>query len=98
HRKFVFLGDQPDLKLLEQFLDIKQIPRFLGGELNTPPSLLNCGLIPKSHYVSEEKANELNLLDDTMYTSITLLKGQSHEVLYDIKEPQTVICWDFDII
>ena len=98
HRKFVFLGDQHDLKVLEQFIDVSNIPDFLGGKLQAPCSLLNGGLIPKSHYVSEEHAREMNLLDNTMYTSVSLTRGQSHEVLYEIKESQTVICWDFDII
>lgn len=76
YRKFVFLGDQQELKVLEQFINIKDIPKFLGGKLDNPSALLLGSLIPKSHYMSDEKANELNLLDNTMYTNITLTKGR----------------------
>ena len=98
YRKFVFLGDQQELKILEQFICIKDIPKLLGGKLDNAPQLLTGGLIPKSHYISDEKANELNLLDNTMYTNISLAKGQTHEILYDVKDSQSVICWDFDVL
>ena len=99
YRKFVFLGDQQELKILEQFINIKDIPKLLGGKLDNAPQLLTGGLIPKSHYISDEKANELNLLDwNTMYTNISLAKGQTYEILYDIKDSQSVICWDFDVL
>lgn len=98
YRKFVFLGDQHELKVLEQFINIKDIPKLLGGKLDNPPQLLLGSLIPKSHYMSDEKAKELNLLDNTMYTNISLSKGQTHEVLYDIKDSQSVVCWDFDVL
>lgn len=99
HRKFVFLADQQDLKLLEQFIDCKSIPKLLGGEMITAPALLNGGLIPKTHYVIDDLTTDSShLLDNTMYTSVSLVRGQSHEVLFDAKESQTVICWDFDII
>lgn len=29
--------------------------------------------------MSDEKADELNMLDNTMYTNISLAKGQTHE-------------------
>jgi hypothetical protein len=99
HRKFVFLADQQDLKLLEQFIDVKNIPKLLGGQTVTSPALLNSGLIPKSHYVIDDTTTDSShLLDNTMYTSVSLIRGQSHELLIDAKESQTVICWDFDII
>lgn len=98
YRKFVFLGDQQELKVLEQFIHIKDVPKLLGGKLDNPPALLLGSIIPKSHYMSDEKAKELNLLDNTMYTNISLTKGQTHEILYDIKDSQSVICWDFDCL
>lgn len=99
HRKFIFLAEQQDLKLLEQFIDAKNVPKLLGGQMVTPASLLNGGLIPKSHYVVDDStADSSHLLDNTMYTSVSLIRGQSHELLIEAKESQTVICWDFDII
>lgn len=27
-----------------------------------------------------------------------MIKGQTHEILYDIKDKQSVVCWDFDVL
>lgn len=37
-------------------------------------------------------------MEDSIYRSINLGKGQSHEVVIHIEEPQTVITWDFDVM
>lgn len=36
--------------------------------------------------------------EDSIYRSVTLGRGQLHEVVIRIEEPQTVITWDFDVM
>lgn len=39
-----------------------------------------------------------SLAEDSIYHSISLGRGQLHEVVIRIEEPQTVITWDFEVM
>ena len=59
--------------------------------------------MPKSYYMSEEdyikeKSEGNKFFDDSMYQSISLQKGQIHEIVINISEKGSVICWDFDVM
>ncbi|XP_063624407.1 protein real-time isoform X1 [Cydia splendana] len=58
------------------------------------------GLVPKSLYVSgafTERDGD-PLCEDSIYRSVSLGKGQVHEVIVNNKDPQSVLTWDFDVL
>jgi len=103
--KFVFYtgNDYQGDDGLEEFISAEYIPDFLGGKCTTS-SIPEGGVVPKSYYMSEEEylreksEGKKILIDDSMYQSVSLQKGQVHEILFDIKEKGSVITWDFDVI
>ncbi|PZC85864.1 hypothetical protein B5X24_HaOG215226 [Helicoverpa armigera] len=58
------------------------------------------GLVPKSLYVSgaftEREGDPLS--EDSIYRSVSLGKGQVHEVIVPNRDPQSVLTWDFDVL
>ncbi|KAG0411277.1 hypothetical protein HPB47_011605 [Ixodes persulcatus] len=100
--KFTFFADGNHTPTgLAEFLDPAHVPDFLGGPCQT--SIPDGGLIPKNLYMSEEdyereKADGMHLFDDTMYHSVSLARGQVHEVVLNVSDQGSVICWDFDIM
>ncbi|XP_042218419.1 SEC14-like protein 1 isoform X2 [Homarus americanus] len=60
------------------------------------------GLVPKSMYQPGEDVDgtrqHIPLSDQSMYHSVSLGRGQVHEVVLLIEEPGSVICWDFDVM
>ncbi|MCL4128340.1 UNVERIFIED_CONTAM: hypothetical protein GTU68_011877, partial [Idotea baltica] len=76
----------------------------------TCPSDLDCssfvvegGLVPKTLYLPGEELEgshrpQLTLSDVSIYHSVSLAKGQVHEVQLLIEDPGAVICWDFDVM
>lgn len=100
--KFTFFADGNHTPTgLAEFLDPAYVPDFLGGPCQT--SMPDGGLIPKNLYMSEEdyereKADGMHLFDDTMYHSVSLARGQVHEVVLNVSDQGSVICWDFDIM
>ncbi|CAN8002366.1 unnamed protein product [Ixodes hexagonus] len=100
--KFTFFADGNHTPTgLAEFLDPAHVPDFLGGPCQT--SIPDGGLIPKNLYMSEEdyereKADGMHLFDDTMYHSVSLARGQVHEVVVNVSDQGSVICWDFDIM
>ncbi|KAH6943759.1 hypothetical protein HPB50_026935 [Hyalomma asiaticum] len=101
--KFTFFADTGPTAPpgLAEFVDPSYLPDFLGGPCQT--SIPDGGLIPKTFYMSEEdyereKADGMHLFDDTMYHSVSLARGQVHEVVINVADQGSVICWDFDIM
>ncbi|XP_071547892.1 SEC14-like protein 1 isoform X2 [Panulirus ornatus] len=60
------------------------------------------GLVPKSMYQPGEEVDgtrqHIPLSDQSMYHSVSLGRGQVHEVILLIEDPGSVICWDFDVM
>ncbi|CAG0891657.1 unnamed protein product [Cyprideis torosa] len=86
---------------LKDYVELKWIPDFLGGECRVAAP--EGTLVPKDLYMTAEelerdRGEHFPLLEETTYHSVTLARGQVHEVLLQIEEKGAVICWDFDII
>ncbi|XP_042862265.1 SEC14-like protein 1 isoform X2 [Penaeus japonicus] len=60
------------------------------------------GLVPKSMYQPGEEFDgtrqHILLSEQSVYHSVSLGRGQVHEVVLLIEEPGSVICWDFDVM
>ncbi|XP_028967454.1 SEC14-like protein 1 [Galendromus occidentalis] len=99
--KFIFVGPQGEG--ISDYIDQKHIPDFLGGQCTV--SIAEGGLVPKSFYMTEEEyerekaewAGE-SIFYDSMYHSVSLVKNQVHEVVIEVEDAQSVLCWDFDVI
>ncbi|OQR70149.1 SEC14 protein 1 [Tropilaelaps mercedesae] len=100
--KFIFVGPQGEG--ISDYIDQKYIPDFLGGQCSV--HIAEGGLVPKSFYMTEEEyerekaewAGE-SIFYDSMYHSVSLIKNQPvHEVVIDVEDAQSVLCWDFDVI
>lgn len=101
--KFIFYGgnDYQGSNGLQQIIDKECLPDFLGGD--SQANICEGGLVPKSYYMSEEeyereRAQGSRLFDDSMYHSVSLGKGQVHEIVVEVAEKGSVICWDFDVL
>lgn len=98
--KFLFYAgnDYQEPGGLIDYIPEEYIPDFLGGQCKT--HVVEGSLVPKSLYLTEgELGREGNpLTDDSMYHSVSLSKGQAHEVKLNIADAGSVITWDFDII
>ncbi|XP_041978967.1 protein real-time isoform X2 [Aricia agestis] len=97
--KFLFYGGKDYLQPggLLDYIDKDLIPDFLGGPCKS--FVHEGGLVPKSLYVSgafTERGDPL--CDDSIYTSVSLGKGQVHEVIVQNRDPQSVLTWDFDVL
>ncbi|KAK3853444.1 hypothetical protein Pcinc_040009, partial [Petrolisthes cinctipes] len=100
--KFLFYGgnDYQGTGGLVDYMPKENIPDFLGGECKT--IVQEGGLVPKSMYQPGEDVDparhHLPLSDQSIYRSISLARGQVHEVMIQIEETGAVICWDFDVM
>ncbi|GBP59553.1 Protein real-time [Eumeta japonica] len=58
------------------------------------------GLVPKSLYVAGAfNARDGDpLSEDSIYSSVSLSKGQVHEVIVKNRDPHSVLTWDFDVM
>jgi len=81
---------------LPDYIPDKYLPDFLGGECTV--SFPEGGLVPKSHYMPEETLEHLALSDESIYKSVSLTKGQVHEVVLLNEDLGSVITWDFDVL
>ncbi|KAK7085916.1 hypothetical protein SK128_015886, partial [Halocaridina rubra] len=100
--KFLFYGgnDYQGTGGLIDFMPKEHIPDFLGGDCKT--IVQEGGLVPKSMYQPGEDIDgtrlHIPLSEQSMYHSVSLGRGQVHEVILLIEEPGSVICWDFDVM
>ncbi|XP_023332657.1 SEC14-like protein 1 [Eurytemora carolleeae] len=86
---------------LRDYIPEEHIPDWLGGTANT--GIPEGGLVPKSFYMSPQEFEKdqspgPHLLDNSCYHSISLHKGQAHEVLIQNTDKGSVITWDFDVM
>lgn len=58
------------------------------------------GLVPKSLYMSDAwlEKEGCSLSEDSLYQSVSLGKGQLHEILVVNEDPGSVLTWDFDVM
>ncbi|CAH2244599.1 jg11714 [Pararge aegeria aegeria] len=98
--KFLFYGGKDYLQQggLLDYIPKDLIPDFLGGPCKS--FVHEGGLVPKSLYVSgaftERDGDPLS--EDSIYRSVSLGKGQVHEVIVQNRDPQSVLTWDFDVL
>ncbi|KAJ8722336.1 hypothetical protein PYW08_004738 [Mythimna loreyi] len=98
--KFLFYGGKDYLQPggLLDYIPKDLIPDFLGGPCKS--FVHEGGLVPKSLYVSgaftEREGDPLS--EDSIYRSVSLGKGQVHEVIVPNRDPQSVLTWDFDVL
>lgn len=86
---------------LNDYLPEERVPDWLGGPANT--GIPEGGLVPKSFYMTPQEFEKdqspgPHLMDNSCYHSITLSKGQVHEILINNKDKGSVITWDFDVM
>ncbi|XP_050735827.1 SEC14-like protein 1 isoform X4 [Eriocheir sinensis] len=74
----------------------------LPHELECSTVVHEGGLVPKSMYLPGEEMDaarqHLPMSDQSIYHSVSLGRGQVHEMVMLIEEPGSVICWDFDVM
>ncbi|XP_045490772.1 protein real-time [Pieris rapae] len=98
--KFLFYGGKDYLQAggLLDYIPKEYIPDFLGGPCKS--FVHEGGLVPKSLYASgaftERDGDPLS--EDSIYRSVSLAKGQVHEVVVVNRDPQSVLTWDFDVL
>jgi len=86
---------------LKEYIPEEWIPDWLGGPAET--GIPEGGLVPKSFYMSPQEFEKdqspgPHLMDNSCYHSISLNKGQIHEVLIQNQDKGSVITWDFDVM
>jgi len=86
---------------LRDYIPEEDIPNWLGGPANT--GIPEGGLVPKSYYMSPQEFEKdqspgPHLLDNSCYQSISLNRGQVHEVVIENSDKGSVITWDFDVM
>merc|ERR1719412_2389360 len=84
---------------LRDYLHEDKIPDWLGGLAQIP--IPEGGLVPKSFYMSSQEFEKdqspgPHLIEN--YHSLSLNKGQVHEVLIENTDKGSVITWDFDVM
>jgi len=97
--KFFFYGGNDGLQGpggLPDYIAAEHIPDFLGGPCKT--NFPEGTLIQKSFYMSDELLESLTFSEDSIYRSVTLTKGQVHEVVIHNEDLGSVITWDFDVL
>ncbi|KAK8401215.1 hypothetical protein O3P69_002767 [Scylla paramamosain] len=71
-------------------------------ELECSTVVHEAGLVPKSMYLPGEEMDaarqHLPMSDQSIYRSVSLGRGQVHEMVLLIEEAGSVICWDFDVM
>ncbi|XP_070579551.1 SEC14-like protein 1 isoform X2 [Ptychodera flava] len=100
-KKFMIYGGNDYLEKggLTDYIDPHYIPDFLTGDCFC--EIPEGGLVPKSLYRSLEDLydpDERQLCSETIYKSVSLVKGTPHEILVNIEEKDQVITWDFDVL
>ncbi|KAJ0176383.1 hypothetical protein K1T71_007562 [Dendrolimus kikuchii] len=98
--KFLFYAGKDYLQAggLLDYIPDDLIPDFLGGPCKS--FVHEGGLVPKSLYVSgafTERDGD-PLCEDSIYKSVSLGKGEVHEVIVLNRDPQSVLTWDFDVL
>uniref|UniRef100_A0A0V0GBY7 Putative phosphatidylinositol transfer protein sec14 n=1 Tax=Triatoma dimidiata TaxID=72491 RepID=A0A0V0GBY7_TRIDM len=98
--KFLFYGgnDYQEPGGLVDYIPKEVVPDFLGGPCKT--AVKEGSLVPKSLYLTEGELGREghHITDDSIYSSVSIAKGQIHEVSLNISDAGSVITWDFDII
>ncbi|XP_075220427.1 real-time isoform X2 [Lycorma delicatula] len=83
---------------LTSYIPEEYVPDFLGGTCKT--KVLEGGLVPKGLYLTEGEMEREGcpMTEDSIYQSVSLSKGQVHEVVIPVEDPGAVITWDFDVV
>jgi len=85
---------------LKDYLPEERIPDWLGGPAAT--GIPEGGTVPKSFYMSSQEFEKDQSpgphLIESYYQSLSLNKGQVHEVVVENTDRGSVITWDFDVM
>lgn len=84
---------------LKDYLPEEMIPNWLGGQAVS--RIPEGGPVPKSFYMTSQEFEKdqspgPHLIES--YQSLSLNKGQVHEVLVEIPDRGSVLTWDFDVM
>ncbi|XP_043504385.1 protein real-time [Polistes fuscatus] len=80
---------------LSDYIDPEFIPDFLGGSSET--YIMEGGVVPK-HLYKVDLENTACEHEHSLYHSISLSRGQSHQVTIQCDDPGAVLTWDFDVM
>ncbi|XP_077299660.1 real-time isoform X2 [Arctopsyche grandis] len=100
--KFLFYGGKDYLQSsggLVDYIPHEFVPDFLGGPCKS--LIHDGGLVPKNLYASgafTDRGELCPFSEDSIYRSVSLSKGNVHEVVVRNEDPSSVLTWDFDVL
>ncbi|KAL7289682.1 hypothetical protein TKK_0016406 [Trichogramma kaykai] len=80
---------------LSDNIDPEYIPDFLGGTSET--YVLEGGVVPKNLYKADLEGTSAEH-EHSLYHSVSLSRGQTHNVAIHCNDPGAVLTWDFDVM
>ncbi|XP_011506349.1 PREDICTED: protein real-time [Ceratosolen solmsi marchali] len=80
---------------LTDYIDPEYIPDFLGGSSET--YVMEGGVVPKNLYKADLEGTSTEH-EHSLYHSISLSRGQVHNVAIHCNDPCAVLTWDFDVM
>ncbi|CAB0032662.1 unnamed protein product [Trichogramma brassicae] len=80
---------------LSDNIDPEYIPDFLGGTSET--YVLEGGVVPKNLYRADLEGTSAEH-EHSLYHSVSLSRGQTHNVAIHCNDPGAVLTWDFDVM
>ncbi|XP_012261894.2 protein real-time isoform X2 [Athalia rosae] len=81
---------------LTDYINQDVIPDFLGGPSET--FIVDGGVVPKQLYRLDLAIGASTEHEHSLYQSISLSRGQVHNVLIHSNDPGAVLTWDFDVM
>ncbi|XP_012273118.1 protein real-time [Orussus abietinus] len=80
---------------LGDYIEQEFIPDFLGGPSET--YIVEGGIVPKHLYKADLEGSSSEH-EHSLYHSISLGRGQSHQIVIHSDDPGAVLTWDFDVM
>ncbi|XP_014217532.1 protein real-time isoform X2 [Copidosoma floridanum] len=97
--KFIFYCgtdyQEPGVGGLTDYVDPEYIPEFLGGSSET--YIVEGGIVPKNLYKVDLEGPSTEH-EHSLYHSVSLSRGQVHNVAIHCDDPGAVLTWDFDVM
>ncbi|XP_046605999.1 protein real-time [Neodiprion virginianus] len=81
---------------LTDYIGQDVIPDFLGGPSET--FIVDGGVVPKQLYRLDLEVGASTEHEHSLYQSISLSRGQVHNVVIHCNDPGAVLTWDFDVM
>ncbi|KAJ8681420.1 hypothetical protein QAD02_017207 [Eretmocerus hayati] len=80
---------------LTDYIESENLPDFLGGSSET--YIVEGGIVPKNLYKVDLEGPSAEH-EHSLYHSISLSRGQIHNVVIQCNDPGAVLTWDFDVM